>query len=384
MKIVLFANTDWYLFNFRLSLARRLRAMGHDLLLVSPAGEYGAKLADLGFRWQPVRMRRRSLNPLAEFFLLMRLVMLFRREKPDVVHGFTIKCSVYGSIAARLCGVAGRVSAVTGLGYVFTSDRPLARALRAPVRALLRLSLGGARSRLVLQNEDDREIFEKERLCEPARIRVIPGSGVDCTRFSPHPGRTIAGEARVLLAARMLWDKGIGEYAECARALKAKGRRIEFLLAGAPDPGNPAAVPQATLDEWHREGLLVWLGHVDDMVALLRTVDVVVLPSYREGLPKGLIEAAACALPIVAADVPGCRSVVRHRETGLLVEARNASELASALEELLDDQESALAMGRAARAAAVRLFSDEIIVDQTLGVYSELVGPSPGMAGGAG
>lgn len=372
MKIVLFANTDWYLFNFRLALARSLREMGHEVLLVSPPGQYGARLAELGFRWESLKMRRRSLNPLTEILVLLRLARLFRRERPDVVHGFTIKCSVYGSIAARLCGASGRVSAVTGLGYVFTSRSFLARVLRTPVRGLLRISLGGDRARLILQNEDDREIFENERLCDPAKIRVIPGSGVDCTRFVPSIGKAIASPPRVLMAARVLWDKGVGEYVECARILKTSGREIQFLLAGSPDPGNPAAVPPEMLEAWDREGLLTCLGHVDDMAALLRDVDIVVLPSYREGLPKGLIEAAACALPMIAADVPGSRSVIRHRETGLLVAPRSALELASAIEEFVDDYAMALSLGAKARIAAVSSFSDAVIIARTLEVYSEL------------
>jgi glycosyltransferase involved in cell wall biosynthesis len=375
VKIVLFANTDWYLFNFRLALARELRRMGHDLLLLSPPGEYGKKLREMGFRWEPVQMRRRSLNPAAELLLLLSLVRLFRREKPSLVHGFTIKCSVYGALAARISGVRGRVSAITGLGYVFTSTQVLARLLRPLVRTLIRFSLGGGSARLILQNDDDRFLFERERLSAPGMIRVIPGSGVDCARFAPRPRARKGDRPRVLLAARMLWDKGIGEYAEAARMLALEGREVDFLLAGTPDKGNPASVPMKALEDWHREGRVVWLGHVDDMAALLETVDLVVLPSYREGLPKGLIEAAACALPIVATDVPGCREVVRHRKTGLLVQPRDAEMLATAIMELLSDPGLARDLGSEARRVAVASYSDAVIVAQTVAVYSELVEP---------
>ena len=184
-KIVLFANTDWYLYNFRRSLALALREAGHELLLLSPPGEYGARLRALGLRWEPVPMDRRSLNPLREAAVLAHLWRLFRRERPDLVHGFTIKCAVYGSLAARAAGVPARVNAVTGMGYVFTSTDAKARALRPLVRLLMRAALDGRDARLLLQNPDDVAVFEQARLVAPGHIRLIPGSGVDCVRFAP-------------------------------------------------------------------------------------------------------------------------------------------------------------------------------------------------------
>ena len=475
-KIVLFANTDWYLYNFRRSLALALREAGHELLLLSPPGEYGARLRALGLRWEPVPMDRRSLNPLREAAVLAHLWRLFRRERPDLVHGFTIKCAVYGSLAARLAGVPARVNAVTGMGYVFTSTDAKARALRPLVRLLMRAALDGRDARLILQNPDDVAVFEQARLVAPGQIRLIPGSGVDCVRFAPGgPGRargdvgdvgggrrgrgpdlretphpdvrghapntsvghvgptydtiatvgrghydtiatvgrghydTIAtvgrghapdvrGHApdidtpthpvgrghppdnaaapppfRVLLAARLLWDKGLAEFIDAARRLHGEGRAIDFLLAGDPDPGNPAAVPEATVNGWVDEGLLQWLGHVDDMPALLRSVDVAVLPSYREGLPKGLIEAAACGLPLVTTDVPGCREVVADGIDGLRVPVRDAAALAAAIARLHDDPALASRLGAAARTRALAEFDEQIVIARTLAVYREVL-----------
>ncbi len=193
------------------------------------------------------------------------------------------------------------------------------------VRTLLKLALGGRGARLILQNPDDVALFDQAGLVDAAQVRLIPGSGVDCSRFVVRDAtRDSAKPLRVLLAARLLWDKGLAEYIAAARRLKGEGRAIEFLLAGDPDPGNPAAVPQAQVQGWVDEGVVQWLGHVDDMPALLADVDMVVLPSYREGLPKGLIEAAACALPLVTTDVPGCREVVSDGVDGLLVPVRDA------------------------------------------------------------
>lgn len=373
-KVVLFANTDWYLYNFRRTLALALKEAGYEMLLISPPGRYGEKLRALGLRWEPLPMDRRSLNPFRELVLLNHLRRLFRRERPALVHGFTIKCAVYGSLAARLAGVPARVNAVAGLGYVFTSNDAKARMLRPVVRALLRLALDGDRARLILQNPDDVALFAKAGLVDAARVRLIPGSGVDCQRFAELARAPSGPPLKVLLAARLLWDKGVAEYTQAARQLRGQGRAIRFLLAGTPDPGNPAAVPQATVQAWVDEGLLEWLGHVDDMPALLATVDVVVLPSYREGLPKTLIEAAACGLPLVTTDVPGCREVVTDGVDGLLVQARDAASLAAAIARLHDDPALAERLGTAARAKALAEFDERIVIERTVAVYQELMG----------
>ena len=375
MKIVLFANTDWYLYNFRRSLALSLHRAGHELLLLSPPGPYGEKLQALGLRWEALPMERRSLNPLRELSLLRHLVRLLRRERPALVHGFTIKCAVYGSLAARLAGVPARVNAVAGMGYVFTSNDAKARALRPVVRGLLRLALDGEGARLILQNADDVALFERAGLVDPARIRLVRGSGVDCSRFVKRSGERSGGPLRVLVAARLLWDKGLEEYVTAARELLAEGRRIEFLLAGTPDPGNPAAVPEDTVRSWVEEGVVNWLGHVDDMPTLLGAVDVVALPSYREGLPKTLIEAAACAQPLITTDVPGCREVVTDGVDGLLVPVRDAKALAQAIRRLDDDPTFARRIGEKAWAKAHTEFDERIVISRTVDVYRELCGP---------
>jgi len=303
---------------------------------------------------------------------------LIQAEHVDLVHGFTIKCAVYGSLAARWAartpGLPARVNAVAGMGYVFTSNDAKARLLRPVVRGLLKLALGGQGARLILQNPDDVALFERARLVDPAQVRLIRGSGVNCKRFTPKAAGTPAGEPfTVVLPARLLWDKGLQEYAQAAQLLKAEGRSIRLLLAGDPDPGNPAAVPEATLRGWVAQGLLEWLGHVDDMPALFAGVDAVVLPSYREGLPKGLIEAAACALPLVTTDVPGCREVVSHEQDGLLVPVKDGAALARAIARLQDEPALRERLGQAARAKALAEFDERMVVGRTLDVYRELM-----------
>ena len=373
MKVMLFANTEWYLFNFRQSLARALREAGHEVVLVSPPGPYGEKLAEMGYRWEPAPMVRRSLNPLREYALVKWLRRLIERERVDLVHGFTIKCAVYGSIAARLAHAPARVNAVAGMGYVFTSNAPRALILRPVIRRLFRYALDGEGARLILQNPDDVDMFARARLVKPDLVRLIPGSGVDCRRFSPIDGERSSDRFRIVLPARLLWDKGLAEYVEASRLLRARGIPVDFLLAGEPDPGNPAAVPDRVVRGWVDEGLVQWLGHVKDMPALFHSVDAVVLPSYREGLPKGLIEAAACALPLVTTDVPGCREVVTNNEDGLLVPVKNAEALADAIARLQADPALCRRLGTAARKKALSQFEERSVVERTLGVYRELL-----------
>jgi glycosyltransferase involved in cell wall biosynthesis len=232
----------------------------------------------------------------------------------------------------------------------------------------------GRRARVILQNSDDAALFERFRLARGADVRLIRGSGVDCSRFTPPEHAPVSGPLRVLLAARLLRDKGVLEYVEAARRLRAQGRRIRFLLAGEPDDGNPAALSAAEVRAFAADGTVEWMGHVDDMPALVRSVDVMVLPSYREGLPKSLIEAAACARPLIATDVPGCREVVEDGVDGLLVPAREAEPLAAAIAALDDDPELRRRLGEAARVKALQQFDQEVVLRETLAVYRELLG----------
>jgi glycosyltransferase involved in cell wall biosynthesis len=376
MKIVLFANTDWYLYNFRRSLAQALVHAGNDVLLLSPPGPYGTKLIGLGFRWEALPMDRRSLNPWSEIRLLIRLWSLFRREKPDLVHGFTIKAAVYGSLAARVAGVSARVSAVAGMGYVFTSDDAKARVLRPLVRVLLALAMGGKRARLVLQNPDDVQQFVDAGLVSRDAIRLIPSSGVDCGRFTvdsntrPKPDQPL----RVLLAARLLKQKGLYEFAEASRLLKLRGLNVVCILAGTPDAGNPDSVSEATVLHWVELGLVEWLGHVDDMVPLLQSCNVMALPSYYgEGLPRSLIEAGASGLAVVTTDMPGCRQAIEPNRTGLLIPPRDAGALAEALEHLDRDRAFTAQLGSEGRQRVLAEFDEQIVIFKTLEIYKEVL-----------
>jgi glycosyltransferase involved in cell wall biosynthesis len=376
-KIILFANTDWYLYNFRMGLARKLRDEGHDVLLLSPEGEYSERLRAFGFRWIAVPMARRSLNPWRELMLVSWLARLFKQEKPDLVHGFTIKGAVYGSLAAKLSGVKARVNSIDGMGYVFTSTSSKARMLRPVVVRIMRMAFSGKRTAVILQNTDNMSVFTQANIVDQRVLRLIKGAGVDCRRYVPRyedRGETKA-PLRILLAARLIWEKGIAEYVDAARRMKSENRTVQFFLAGSPDEGNPASVKRDVVEGWVREGLIDWLGHVSDMPGLLTRIDAVVLPTYYgEGLPTTLIEAAACALPVITTDAPGCREVVsRNGEDGLLVPMRDSVALADAIRLLDDDRALARRLGLTARKKALNEFDESIVVSKTVAIYDELI-----------
>jgi glycosyltransferase involved in cell wall biosynthesis len=364
-KALFLANTDWYLWNFRLPLLRALRDRGWEVVLASPRGPWSERFAAEGLRWVPFEFARHGVNPLAEAGVLGKLFGLYRRERPDLVHHFTIKCVLYGSFAAHRARVPVIVNAVTGRGTMFTTHSILARLLRAPLRSLYRRALRG--SRVIFQNPDDRGEFEAEGLLADAEVHVIRGSGIDVDRFSPSPAPASESPIVVILVARLLREKGIAEFVEAAQMLQ--GARARFLLVGGPDPEHPAAIDTTTLAQWKARGNVEFLGHRDDVLELLHSAHIACLPSWREGTPRSLLEAMACGLPIVATDVPGCREVVRNGDNGLLVPPRDPQALADALRRLINDPELRTSMGARSRQRAVDEFSAEHVIERTMAVY---------------
>lgn len=374
LKVLFFANTDWFIFNFLLELAKHLRTLGIEVVMVSPAGAYGEQLEHAGFRWVVLPMERRSLNPFEEVKILWHLLQIYRAEQPDIAHHFTIKCVVYGGLVAHVARIRNVVSAITGLGYVFIAKEFLATMLRPIVRALLKIAINGSNRRLILENPDDRQLLLDERLIKEKYIRVIAGLGVNTTRFKPKTllNRNPKESVKVFFAARLLWDKGLGEFIDAAKMLRSENINAEFFVAGVSDLGNPAAVSKATLDEWRLLPGITFLGHISTMAEQLSAMDIMVLPSYREGLPRSLIEAASVGLPIVTTDVPGCRQVVEDGINGFLVPVRDRIRLADAMRKLIIDPELAIRMGVAGRQKALAEFDERIVFEKTVGVYHEL------------
>ncbi|HHT9146927.1 MAG: glycosyltransferase family 4 protein [Syntrophales bacterium] len=371
-KILYFITEDWYFCSHRLPLALAAQDAGYDVAIVTRVNEHGEAIRRAGIRLIPFNLSRRGMNPLSELAVLTRLIVVYRKEKPDLVHHVAMKPVLYGSLAARLSGVPRVVNALAGLGYVFTSDQPKARLLRLAIGSAFRGLLNSRRSRLILQNQDDRSLFIRKRFINEERIRLIRGSGVDTSVFSPTPEP--AGIPVVLLASRMLWDKGIKEFVEATRQLKTRGVDARFVLVGDTDPHNPSAISKEQLTTWQSEGVIEWWGHREDMPMVFSKSHIICLPSfYGEGVPKVLIEAAACGRPIVTTNTPGCREIVKNGENGLLVPVRNTLDLADAIQSLIENPELRQKMGARGREIVVSEFAIEKVISETMTVYEELL-----------
>ena len=354
-----------------MGLAQAARDAGFEVLLAMRVQEHGPEISRQGFKLFPINLLRKSVNPIREVLAVIELTRLYRAEKPDLVYHVAIKPILYGSIAARLAGVPSVINVFAGLGYTYTSEEFRAKLLRLLLKFGLNAACKSSGSIAVFQNEEDQAQLVRDHVVRQSRTRVIRGTGVDTERFRPMPNE--GGEPVILLACRMLWDKGVGEFVEAARLLKRQKPGVRFVLVGRCDEDNPASIQPEQLHRWQEEGTIEWWGHRSDMPAVLGNAAVVVLPSYREGLPVSLLEAAACGKPIVATDVPGCREVVRHRINGLLVAPRNANALADAIVTLLENPELRNELGRRGRDIVVKEFSSTMVTQQTLALYDELL-----------
>lgn len=370
-RVLFLGAWDWYFVCHRLSLAVAAQAAGYDVVVATPSGPYVPKLLEAGLRHVPISMVRQGRNPIEDLDTARRIVALYRRERPDVVHHIAIKPMLYGTLAAKATGVPAIVNAMGGLGYVFSTDAPLARAIRAGLTVAYKGLLSAPNTRVILQNEDDLATWVRWKLVPRERVVIVRGAGVDTTKFSPVPEPD--GKKTVILPARLLKDKGLLEFVEAARTLHAEGLDARFALVGEPDPGNPASARSDEVAAWVKEGIVEHFGWRDDMDRVHREAHVTCLPSYREGLPKALLEAAASGRAIVATDVPGCREIARHEDNALLVPPRDPRALADALRRLLTDDPLRMRLAARGRAIALAEFGDEIVAEKTLGIYDELL-----------
>lgn len=370
-RILFLVTEDWYFWLHWLGLARTTRDEGFEVLLATRVQEHGYQIGREGIRLFPIGLLRRSRNPIRELFAVRELVRLYRFEKPDIVYHVGLKPILYGSMAARLAGIRRVINVSAGLGYVYTSKSFNARVLRLFLSIGLKAACAPSGSIAVFQNEEDRYQLIHDRIVEKSRTRVIPGTGVDIDKFQPVSDKP--PEPIVLLACRMLWDKGIGEFVEAARLVNRLNVKARFVLVGRCDYDNPSSIGLKQLQRWQEEGVVEWWGHRDDMPTVFSRAAVVVLPSYREGLPVSLLEAAACGKPIVATDVPGCRDVVLHRINGLLVPPKNASDLADAVMLLLENEGLRVELGCRGREIVVKNFSTAAVTAHTVALYRELL-----------
>jgi glycosyltransferase involved in cell wall biosynthesis len=358
-------------FQYRLSLASALRACGWEVHVALPREEELEEIVPNDVIGHSFYMKRMSVRPLDELRTLVELLGVYRRVRPTLVHHFCLKPSLYGGLAARLCQVPSVVSTFTGLGYLFTARSPTARALRRFTVAGLRFGFRHANHVAVVQSENDRNRLVRGGIVPADRAVVINGSGVDLSvfRFKPEP----RGMPVVLMACRLLWDKGVAEFVAAASGLRRLGVRARFVLVGEPDFGHPSAIPMSTLITWRAAGDVEWLGWRDDMPALIAASHIVCLPSYYgEGIPRVLIEAAATGRPIIATESCG-RELIRHGLNGLIVPARDSEALADALLQLLQDAPRRRMMGRRGQAIVASGFSLERVIHANFAVYRSIL-----------
>lgn len=362
---------DWTFWEIRRDLARLACDAGYEVTIATRVTAHAERIRQAGFHLVPIRMLRASRNPFKELMTFLELVRIYRRVRPQIVQHVAMKPVLYGSFAAWVTGVPAVINVFGGLGYAFT-DRPHETSMiRSLLQRGLRKAIALSRSVVVVQNPDDREVLIREHIVGSSQIRLIAGSGVDVHRFVPV--EPPSGDPIVMLVGRMLWDKGVSEFVDAVVRVKQRGVRARFVLVGRCDQGNPTAIPERQLQQWMQEHSIEWWGHREDLPTVIGQATVVVLPSYREGLPKVLLEAAACGKAVIATNVPGCRSVVQHQKTGLLVPVRDAAALAEAMAELLGNAEQRAVLGANARQFVVREHSSGKISAAFLSLYRELL-----------
>ncbi len=371
MKVIICLNTAWNLINFRTGLIRALVAAGYEVVAVAPDDKYAAGLPALGCRFVPLHMENGGTNPLKDALLLWRFARLFARERPDVFLGYTVKPNVYGSLAANMRGIPV-INNIAGLGAVFIKDGWLVRLVRWLYRTALRRS-----AKVFFQNREDQQLFIDSGLVQAGVTGLLPGSGIDLDHFAPTPKTTVDhvnSKFRFLLIARMLRDKGVVEFVEAARWVRKQYPQTECCLLGSLDVQNPAAISRVEMEAWVASGDVSYLGVSDDVRTEIADADCVVLPSYREGTPRTLLEAAAMARPIVTTDAVGCREVVSDGVNGYLCNVRDAADLARKMVQiLLLSSEERAEMGARGRQKIESEFDEQIVVEKYLAAIAELV-----------
>lgn len=367
MHVLMTVNAAWNIWNFRLPLVRKLIADGHHVSVLSPSDGSVSDLEAVGCRVLPLSMSVKGLNPLADMKLRRALLNTFRLEQPDMVLSYTIKNNIFGAMAAEHACVPFLPN-VTGLGTAFLSGR----VLQAVTETLYRRAFSNLPV-VFFQNSDDRDLFLERKMLEPSQARLLPGSGIDLDQFKPSPLPDRSQPKVFLMIARLLRDKGVLEFVEAARAVKSQNPEVRFQLLGAAGSQNRTAIGMEMVNSWVAEGVVEYLGTTQDVRPMIRQASCVVLPSYREGAPRTLIEAAAMARPIIATDVPGCRAVVDREVSGFVCDVKSAESLAASMERFLSlTPEQHHAMGAAGRRKMEREYDQRLVVDAYYDAIGEL------------
>lgn len=372
VKILFLVTEDWYFWSHRLPIACAARDAGFEVIVATRVQNYAKRIIQEGFKLIPIGLRRTIRNPLKEIISIMELIKIYITERPDIVHHVGIKPVLYGTFAARATRIPAIVNAFAGMGYVFSSSQTQAKMFKFIISKAFKLILNIRNGSVIIQNPDDLELLVKSKMIKRKYLSLIKGSGVDPNRFLMKP--EVPGKIVIVLAARMLWDKGINEFVEAAKYLLNTGIKARFVLMGKVDLDNPGSIPVTKLKEWHENGVIEWWGYKENMPTIFSQAHIVCLPSfYGEGVPKVLIEAASCGRAIVTTDTPGCREIVRHGENGLLIPKHDAQALADAIKQLIQNPFLRKQMGKRGREIALKEFSVDKVISETLALYKKLL-----------
>ncbi|MBJ7265765.1 glycosyltransferase family 4 protein [Idiomarina abyssalis] len=369
-RLVFLVNTPEFFLSHRLPIAIKARNKGYDVHIATGSGDAIGEIKELGFRYHYISITRSGQNVFAELKTLKSIYSLFKLLQPDVVHLVTIKPVLYGGLIARITGVKSVVAAISGLGSVFLAESVVKKVRRWIVIKLYKEALKHKRLRVIFQNPDDRDLFTIHRIVAKSNTKLIRGSGVDLSEYAVYPEPI--GRPVVSLAARLLKDKGVFDFVEAGRLLKSRSITVDMRLIGDRDPGNPSSVSESDISLWQKEGVIDVQGFKESIAQEYAKSNIVCLPSYREGLPKSLIEAAACGRAVITTDVPGCRDAIAPDVSGLLVSPKDPTALANAIEYLVKNPNIRVQMGKRGRQLAEKEFSVEKVIDEHISIYDEL------------
>ncbi|MEJ5083792.1 glycosyltransferase family 4 protein [Ochrobactrum sp. MYb379] len=371
-SIIYLISEDWFFLSHFIDRAKAAKQAGFQVYVLTRVGIHGEEIRAAGFDLVHLDMQRASLRPLQLCKEITEVLKVYRQIKPDIVHHIALRPIIVGSFAAFLSRIKWVVNAPVGMGFVFSSDAIKARLLRPLVIKALKIAMYGMNKVAIVENDDDRNELVLRKIVQADKLVVIEGAGVDLNAF-PYVRRKGMGRIAVMLASRLLKEKGVREFVDAARFLQKERLDYRFILVGEPDSNNLGRISRDELDQWRRQGIVEWAGHSNNMAETILQADIFCLPSYREGLPKALLEAGASGCAIITTDVPGCRQVVSHMKTGLLVPAKDASSLADAIRTLAYDESLRLRLAESARRKVEDYFSNKAVNSRTLAVYQDMI-----------